>query len=150
MPHALIENSVVIQLDLTGHPPQGYVECPGEVQPGYTYLDGEFAPPVIIPAYQPPVPQLSCVATLDYSDFDISGVENGAGMSVALVIDTGKFWLFFETPMENIAYPWNVSSSIGKANVTDRQLDYIEITVTDDAGASVAAASVSVQIFRVS
>jgi len=47
MPHALIENGVVVQLDLTGNPPQGYVECPDEVQPGYIY-DGETwtAPPI--------------------------------------------------------------------------------------------------------
>ncbi|WP_242220095.1 hypothetical protein [Shinella zoogloeoides] len=47
MPHVLIENGIVVQLDLTGNPPDGYIECPDEVQPGYTY-DGETwaAPPI--------------------------------------------------------------------------------------------------------
>ena len=53
MPHALVENGIVVQLDLTGNPPQGYVECPDEVQPDYSY-DGEgwAAPPVAEP--EPP------------------------------------------------------------------------------------------------
>lgn len=45
MPHALIENGVVVQLDLTGSPPAGYVECPGHVQPGYTFSGGDFHAP---------------------------------------------------------------------------------------------------------
>lgn len=44
MPHVLIENGVVVQLDLTGNPPEGYVEAPDYVQPGYTY-DGEWHAP---------------------------------------------------------------------------------------------------------
>lgn len=114
------------------------------------YTEEEFTPEPYTHPYTPPTPVLCCVATLDFDDFDVSGVANGAGMSFAFMLDTGKMWIFFEEPMANTAYPWNVSSSIGKANVTDRQAEYIEITVTDDTGASVAAASISVQIFKVS
>ncbi len=45
MPHALIEAGVVVQLDLTGSPPEKYIECPDHVQPGFTY-DGEWHAPV--------------------------------------------------------------------------------------------------------
>jgi len=53
MPHALIENSVVVQLDLTGNPPEDYVECPDDVQPGYTY-DGEAWTAPLSPEPEPP------------------------------------------------------------------------------------------------
>lgn len=112
---------------------------------------GNTIPPYVepTPPYQTPAPQLTCVATFDYNDFDISGIQNGAGMSTAFMIDVGKMWLFFETPMPDNTYPWNVSSSVGKINVSDRQAEYIEITVTDDQGNPVPAAAVSVQIFKV-
>jgi hypothetical protein len=99
--------------------------------------------------YKSPTPSLCCVATLDFQDFEIDGVQNGAGMSMAFMIDTGKMWVFFEEPMPNSKYPWNVSSSVGKANVTDRTEEYIEITVTGEAGAPITTASVSLQIFKV-
>lgn len=37
MTHVLIEDGLVVQLDLTDNPPQGYVECPEYVQPGYLF-----------------------------------------------------------------------------------------------------------------
>lgn len=43
MPHCLVENGIVVQLDLTGSPPDGYIECPENVQPGFTYIGGEFS-----------------------------------------------------------------------------------------------------------
>lgn len=54
MPHALVENGIVVQLDLTGNQPDGYVECPANVQPGYMF-DGEWHAP------QPPTPSSAVV-----------------------------------------------------------------------------------------
>ena len=45
MPHALIENGVVTQLWLPDNPPQGYVEVPDFVQPGYTFDGENYRPP---------------------------------------------------------------------------------------------------------
>jgi hypothetical protein len=45
MPHALIENGVVVQLWLPENPPEGYIECGLEVQPGYSFDGESFSPP---------------------------------------------------------------------------------------------------------
>lgn len=45
MPHALVENGIVVQLDLTGNPPDGYIECPAGVQPGYEFDGVAWAAP---------------------------------------------------------------------------------------------------------
>lgn len=133
---------------LNGYP-EGTVEIP--LKPGENYnwngTTWEQSIPTVV--YKAPIAQVCCVATLDFDDFEIDGVQNGAGMSVAFILEPGKMWVFFEGAMPNSNYPWNVSSSSGKANVTDRQPEYLEITVTDDAGAPVAMGSVSLQIFKV-
>lgn len=45
MPHALLDNGLVIQLDLTCNPPDGYVECPDGVMAGYIFRDGGYHAP---------------------------------------------------------------------------------------------------------
>lgn len=49
----LVQNGVVVQADRTGGQPEGFIEAPGEVCPGYLYQDGEF---VLPPAAPPPRP----------------------------------------------------------------------------------------------
>jgi hypothetical protein len=45
MPHALVQDGVVVQLDLTGNPPEGFVPVSASVQPGYLFDGSDFLPP---------------------------------------------------------------------------------------------------------
>jgi hypothetical protein len=45
----LIENGIVIQSDRTGDAPEGFVEAPDHVVPGYLFVGSEFAAPVPSP-----------------------------------------------------------------------------------------------------
>ena len=47
MTHALIVDGEVVQLDLTGNPPEGYIGVPDFVQPGYRLVGGKFQLPKI-------------------------------------------------------------------------------------------------------
>ncbi len=58
MAHALIVDGDVVQLDLTDDPPDGYIEVPDFVQPGYRLVDGNFELPINVSA-DPPMPALT-------------------------------------------------------------------------------------------
>ncbi|MFN3440966.1 MAG: hypothetical protein ACK4Z3_01040 [Rhizobium rosettiformans] len=59
MPHALIENGLVSQLWLPDDPPEGYVEVPEYVQPGYLFDGTSFTPPEAPSLPTPPLPRLT-------------------------------------------------------------------------------------------
>ena len=103
------------------------------------------SPPIEAPA----VPALCCIANLNVSGFDITGIDTATGMSTAFMLDVGVAWVFFAKPMANLNYSWNVNSSIGRANVTARAAEYIEIAITDNNGNPVENTELSVQIFKV-
>ena len=97
----------------------------------------------------PTRPILSCLANLNISDFDVTGIETSTGLSVAFMMDIGVVWVFFSKPMSNMKYSWNVSPTTGRANVTSRSTEHLEIALTDDTGSPVNTAEISIQIFEV-
>lgn len=59
MAYALIEDGIVIQLWLPDNPPEGYVEVPEFVQPGYLFDGVNFTAPAPTPAPVPPLSRLT-------------------------------------------------------------------------------------------
>lgn len=94
------------------------------------------------------VPVLVCLANLQVSGVDVTGIETAVGFSMAFAIDVGVIWAFFEKPMENLSYTWNVSSSTGLVNVTERTLEYFQISITDNTGAPLDVTELAIQIFK--
>lgn len=108
-----------------------------------------------IPPYVPPEPlqvrgvlSLCCLANLQISGFDAAGIETAVGLNAAFMIDVGKVWVFFEKPMHSMAYSWNVNSSMGQANVTSRDLECIEISISQN-DVPVEVTELAIQIFKV-
>ncbi len=93
----------------------------------------------------PSTPSLCCLANLHVDAGEVGGAETATGMSFAFMAGPDTIWLFFSEPFEAATYGWNVSTTSGAAKVSDRQLDYIEITVT---GAT-EPYDISVQIYRI-
>lgn len=102
------------------------------------------------PAPYLPIPQLVAVALLQVVDDEVNTVGVAAGVSFAMRLDTGLIWLFFSTEMPDLSYSYSytVLPSSGRATVTDRQLSYMEITITDTEGNPVDPAELSVQVYR--
>lgn len=96
-----------------------------------------------------PVPQLIAVALLQVIDEEVVTVGVAAGVSFAMRLDTGLIWLFFSQEMPDLSYSYSytVLPSSGRATVTDRQLSYMEITITEN-GDPVDPAELSIQICR--
>ena len=102
-----------------------------------------------LPVTPTPVPQLTAVALLQVVDGNVVAVGVAAGVSFAMRLDTGLIWLFFSQEMADLSYSYSytVLPSSGRATVTDRQLSYMEITITED-GNPVDPAELSVQVYR--
>lgn len=102
-----------------------------------------------LPVTPIPVPQLTAVALLQVVDGDVVTVGVAAGVSFTMRLDTGLIWLFFSQEMPDLSYSYSytVLPSSGRATVTDRQLSYMEITITED-GNPVDPAELSVQVYR--
>lgn len=113
MHHALIENGVVVQLDLTGNPPDGYVECPDYVQPGFTFDENQFHPPEV-PEPEPTLPAPSELVMsgsgLRADGFmlstDVAGYNYGGGFVDA----PGVFTIF---PLQEVTGPIDCWFSVG-------------------------------------
>src|SRR5690606_8905996 len=78
------------------------------------------------PTYTPPQPRLVATALLTISDGEINGVAAAAGLAFGIAISTGLYWLFFAEEMPNTNYAYTVTSSEGRATITDRQTSYLE------------------------
>lgn len=112
--------------------------------------EGNTIPPYLAPEPKQVlgVPLLCCLANLQISGFDAAGIETAVGLNAAFMIDVGKIWVFFEKPMHSMAYSWNVNSSMGQANVTSRDLECIEISITQN-DVPVEVTELAIQIFKV-
>lgn len=95
-----------------------------------------------------PSPMLVATALLSIDSGELSGLGSAAGLAFWFQISTGVFWIFFSNAMPDLNYAYTVSSSSGRATVTDRQLSYMEVTVTDG-GSPVDPSELSIQIYRV-
>lgn len=105
-------------------------------------------PEIAAPAI--PVPQLVAVSLLQVVDGEVLTVGVSAGVAFGLWMGPGLIWVFFSQEMPDLSYSYSytVTPSSGQATVTDRQLSYMEITVTDINGAPVDPSEISVQVYR--
>jgi len=87
---------------------------------------------------------------LSVIDGEISGLELAAGVGFAFAIDVGVYWIFFSTPQPDASYVATVQSSGFNVDVTDRQADYFQVTVTDrSTGKPASPATLSIDVKRI-
>lgn len=98
----------------------------------------------------PEIPRSASVvamAELQVNGFEISGVEQSVNVAAAMAMDVNVFWIFFSQSHET--YIPFVQAPGYNADVTDRQPDYIEVTVTDRNNGPAAPASLSISVQKV-
>lgn len=96
--------------------------------------DGVTIEPYVAPITPPPTtPTVIAIAELKVVDEEFVGIETSTGLAAAMFIDTGLAWVFFLTPQPNVNYLTFVQSSGCNVDITDRQEDYFEVTITDRA-----------------
>lgn len=93
----------------------------------------------------PALPVLCCLANLRVQDGVVSGIETAVGLTLAFMVGEGIVWVFFSTPMTSVDYGWNVGGTSGEVKVTDRQLEFIEVTITN----ATEPVALSLQIYKV-
>ena len=98
----------------------------------------------------PPAPSLVAVALLQVVEEEVFTVGVAAGVAFALWMGPGLIRVFFSQEMPDLSYSYSytVTPSSGQATVTDRQLSYMEITVSGSDGQPVDPAEISVQVYR--
>lgn len=96
----------------------------------------------------PRIPQVVAVASLQIADGMVNGIETAVGLSLALAIDVGVYWVFFTEPQPNTSYIWNVGSSSGTINVSMRDESMMQLTALDG-GVPTDPSEISIQVFRV-
>jgi hypothetical protein len=79
---------------------------------------------------------------------NVDGIDVSDGLVMAFSVDVGVFWIFFETVMADTSYTAFVATDVGRANVTVREADYLEIAVTDAAGAAIDPTQLSITVIR--
>src|SRR5690554_5262489 len=96
--------------------------------------DGNTIPPYVAPEPEPYIPNnptliASGVFTVDNGI--IKGLEAAAGIAFAFPMGPGLYWLFFSDEQPDKAFSVYPASSSGQINATARELDHIELCVTD-------------------
>lgn len=99
-------------------------------------------------SYVPTTPTLCCMASLTVTDMEIGGIEVATGLGMALWVGPGQYWVFFSEAMPDYSYVAVAAASAGRANVSLRELDFMEITVVGDDGLPADPPEFSVQVYR--
>lgn len=81
----------------------------------------------------PPRPSMIAVTELIVADGEVTQVGLSAGVGFAIMIGDGVFWVFFSETQPNASYLPFAQSPGYNADVTAREADYLEVTVTDRA-----------------
>ena len=111
-----------------------------------TPIEDYVAPPPPTPV----TPTLIGIAELKIVDDEVSGIDTSTGLVAGMVIDVGVIWVFFLNSQPNTSYLTFVQSNGFNVDVTDRQEDYFEITVTDrSTNTPTTPGSLSISIQRV-
>lgn len=111
-----------------------------------TVIEDYVEPPPVPPSN----PTVIGIAELKIVDDEVSGIDTSTGLAAGMVIDVGVIWVFFLNSQPNTSYLTFVQSNGFNVDVTDRQEDYFEITVTDrSTNTPITPASLSISIQRV-
>lgn len=106
--------------------------------------------PEIPPKVSPLVPALFAMAELTVVDGEIYGLEQATGIGFAMMLEPGIFWVFFTEAQPDPAYIAFVQCPGHCVDVTAREIDHIELAVTDRATAEpVIPASIAITVQRV-
>jgi hypothetical protein len=90
------------------------------------------------------------MAELAISGDEVSGIEASVNIGAAMALEPHLLWLFFATSQPDASYLAFVQSPGFNVDVTDRQADYFEVTVTDRAtGDPAVPVSLSISVQRV-
>lgn len=159
--YAMVENNgsisgIVLWDGITPYdPPDGVtlIECPQDCTHEFTYENGEFIPPEIENEPPPPsIPSAVIIAMTELKviDFGFSGIETAIGLGGAFFIDVGIIWVFLsEVQDDNLYLPFAQCPGFN-VDVTARELDYFEVTVTDRVSNQPAMpGSISISVQRV-
>jgi hypothetical protein len=94
-------------------------------------------------------PTVVAMGELLVTESEILGIETAVGLGFAFMVDVNIAWIFFATPQPDTAYIPFVQSVGFNADVTDRQADYFEVTVTDrSTGEPAIPQSLSISVQR--
>lgn len=88
-----------------------------------------------VPTIDPNAPTTGVIAAaeLGTAGGEVTGIESACGIGFAMMIAEGVFWLFFSTPQPDSKYLPFAQSPGFNVDVTGREADYMEVTVTDRA-----------------
>lgn len=102
-------------------------------------------------ANKPPLPSSTVYANanLTIDQFgNVDGIDVSDGLTMAFSMDVGIYWIFFQAVMPDTSYTAFVATDVGRANVTVREADYLEIAITDAAGAAIDPTQLSITVIR--
>lgn len=115
---------------------------------GWEYDGNTIAP--YVPKPVEPIPVRSVLvasAMFTITGGMLSEIDTNSGLAMAFPIGVGQYWLFFPEPQDDKSFSVYPSSSSGQVNVTMRELDFIELTVTEN-GQAIDPSEFSVQVVR--
>jgi hypothetical protein len=149
MPYVLIQDGVVVQKQQS--PDEGFIEAPDDVVCGYFYAGGEFTAPEPVPT-DPPPPHLNNGGLARFSGTLPVVLHEAIRMAAVTRISKGRYRVTHEEAMPSDQY--SVGLAVMDANprtirYTARTSNYVEVRVTDLAGAVQDPTEITVQTQRV-
>jgi hypothetical protein len=149
MPFVLIQDGVVVQKQPS--PDEGFIEAPDDVVCGYFYADGEFTAPELVPSIPPP-PHINNGGLARFTGAAPVSVLEAIKMAGVTRISKGRYRVTHEEVMPSDQY--SVGLAVMDAlprtiRYTARTANYVEVRVTDLAGAVQDPAEITVSTQRV-
>lgn len=72
-------------------------------------------------------------AELGTAGGEVTGIESASGIGFAFMIMDGVFWVYFNSPQPDAKYLAFAQSPGFNVDITAREADYLEVTVSDRA-----------------
>jgi hypothetical protein len=149
MSFVLIQDGVVVQKQQS--PDEGFIEAPDDVVCGYFCTDGEFTAPELVPSIPPP-PHINNGGLARFTGAAPVSVLEAIKMAGVTRISKGRYRVTHEEAMPSDQY--SVGLAVMDAlprtiRYTARTANYVEVRVTDLAGAVQDPAEITVSTQRV-